>query len=94
MIDLIKEYIKFRKSHFIIKEQDNISHLLKYHDVINLQTTDKTIPLSQTCEWHYGYKADTNDYESEFERWRNSIDSPILLLRENKNNDTNNSTGR
>lgn len=80
MIDLIQEYIKFRKSHFIVKEQDNIGRLLN-HNVINLQTTNKTIPLWQTCEWHYGYKADTNAYESEFERWRNSIDSPILLLR-------------
>ncbi len=81
MIDLIKEYIKFRKIHFIVKELDNIGHLLKYHNVIDLQTTNKTIPLSQTCEWHNGYKTDTNAYESEFERWRNSINSPILLLR-------------
>lgn len=87
MIDLIKEYIKFRKSHFIVEERDSIDNLFKSHNIINLQTTYNTIlPSKNMYKSYYSYKTDVDiSYEHENElRWQNSIDStnPILLLRE------------
>ena len=105
MIDLIKEYIKFRESHFIVEERDNIDNLLKSHNIIDLQTTYRDSVLQNVYKalLYYNsiaYKADVDasyEYANDLKRWQNSIDSTnsISLLRKKyKNNGTNNSISR
>ena len=80
MIDLIKEYIKFRKDHFVVKEQDNFDHLLKCHNAINSQIIYNTINKALLNT----YVDESCEHENELQwQWQNLIDSinPILSSR-------------
>ena len=76
MIDLIKEYIKFRKSHFIAEERNNIDNLLKSHNIIDSQITyrDPALQNVHKALLYYdsiAYKADVDasyEHENELER--------------------------
>lgn len=80
MIDLIKEYIKFKKDRFVVNEQDNFDNLLKHHNAINSQIIYNTINevLLKT------YVDENCEHEKELKwQWQNLIDSinPILSVR-------------